>query len=80
MSAIVHQCKCSLFVCKCAISPLYHTQWMKTHRLRGPGASQWRIDHPVLLDWARGSLPANVHRVGGGVKNLDVPDGATHHY
>lgn len=55
------------------------TQWMTTHRLRGPGACQRSIDHPVLLDRACGSLPANVQTVGSGVENLDIPDGATLH-
>lgn len=58
---------------------LLPTQWMKTHRLRGPGASQRSIDHPVLLDWACGSLPANIQSVGSRVENLDVPDRATLH-
>ena len=55
------------------------TQWMETHRLRGPGAIHRRVDHPVLLDFACGSLPANVQSVGSGVEDLDVPDRATLH-
>lgn len=52
---------------------------METHRLRWPGTSQRSIDHPVLLDWACGSLPANVESVGCGVENLDVLDRTTLH-
>lgn len=52
---------------------------METHRLSRPGASDRSIDHPVLLDWACGSLPANVQSVGSRVVNLDVPDGAALH-
>lgn len=55
------------------------TQQMETHRLRWPGTSQRSIDHPVLLDWTCGSLPANVESVGCGVENLDVPDRTTLH-
>lgn len=52
---------------------------METHRLRWPGACQRSVDHPVLLDWARGSLPADVQTVGCGVENLDVLDGTPLH-
>lgn len=66
----------SIYVCYTTLRP---TQWMETHRLRGPGASHRRVDHPVLLDFACGSLPANVQCVGGWVEDLDVPDRATLH-
>lgn len=75
MGAVVHQC---LFIHMC-YTTLLTTPWMETHRLRGSGASQRSIDHPVLLDWACGMLPANVQSVGSGVENPDVPDRATHH-
>ena len=52
---------------------------METHRLGGFGAGQRCVDHPVLQDWARGSFPANVQSVGGGVEDLDVSDGASLH-
>lgn len=51
----------------------------ETHRLRGPGTGHGRIDHPVLLDWACSGLPANVQSVGGGIENLNVPDGTALH-
>lgn len=65
-----------MHICYTTLLP---TQWMETHRLRGPAAGQRSIDHPVLLDWACGSLPANVQSVGSRVENPDVPDGATLH-
>lgn len=51
----------------------------KTHRLRGPGAGHGWVDHPVLQDWAGGSVPADVQGVGGGIEDLDVLDGAALH-
>lgn len=51
----------------------------ETHRLRGPGTGHGSVDHPVLQDRACCGLPANVQSVGGGIENLDVPDGAALH-
>lgn len=70
-----NKCFC-LNICLTIFLPI---QWMETHRLRWPGTSQGSVDHPVLLDWAGGSLPANVERVGCGVENPYVPDGTTLH-
>lgn len=70
-----NECFC-MHICSTILLP---TQQMETHRLRWPGTSQRRVDHPVLLDWACGSLPANVESVGCGVENLDVPDRTTLH-
>lgn len=44
-----------------------------THRLCRPGSGQGGVGDPVLLDLARGRLPAHVEAVGGGVVHLDVP-------
>lgn len=80
MAAIVHLLDVSvLYFSAYVLHLLLPTQWIETHRLGGPGTSQRSVDHPVLLDWACGSLPANVQRVGSRVENLDVPDGATLH-
>lgn len=60
-------------------SLLRPSQMMKTHRLSGLGTSQRSVDHPVLLDWACGWLPANIQCVDSGVEDLDVSDRASWH-